>query len=154
MSLKEQLHQDMTNAMKARDLNALGTLRMALAAITNAEVAGDTARELSDDEVIKVLQREVASRKDSAEAYTAGNRPELAAKELSEVEILQRYLPAALTEEEVSQIVDEELARAAESGEAPSMKQMGQIIKAVNARTQGRADGGTVAAMVKQRLLG
>lgn len=154
MRLKEQLHDDMTHAMKARDLTTLGVLRMALAAITNAEVAGDEARELSDEEVLKVLQREVASRKDSAEAYTAGNRPELAAKELTEVEILQRYLPAALTEEELGQIVDEEVAAVRASGEEPSMRQMGAVIKAVNARAQGRADGGTVAAMVKRKLLG
>lgn len=150
-ALKDQLHHDMTTAMKARDLPTVSVLRMALSAISTAEVAGKEAKQLSDAEEIAVVQREVASRKDSAEAYTAGSRPELAAKELSEVEVLQRYLPAALTDEELTAIVDEEV-KAAAGDEPATMKQMGAIIKAVNARAAGRAEGGKVAAMVKQRL--
>lgn len=150
-ALKDQLHHDMTNAMKARDLPTVSTLRMAMAAIANAEVAGKEAKQLSDAEEIAVLQKEVASRKDSAEAYNAGGRPELAAKELTEVEVLAKYLPAPLTDEELTTIVDEEV-KAAAGDDAPTMKHMGAIIKAVNARAAGRAEGGRVAAMVKQRL--
>ena len=151
--LKDTIQADMVAAMKAHDELTKSTLRMAVAAIKNEQVAGTEARELSDDEVISVLNREVAKRRDSAEAYTTGNRPELAAKELAEVEVLQRYLPAALTEAELDAIVAEEVAAlAAHLGAAPSMKQMGLVIKAVNARAAGRAQGAAVAAKVKAAL--
>ncbi|MFZ0529068.1 MAG: GatB/YqeY domain-containing protein [Propionicimonas sp.] len=152
-ALKDRIKADMVTAIKAQDDLARSTLRMAVSAIQNEEVAGKVARELSDAEVIAVLNREVAKRKDSAQAYTAGNRPELAAKEEAEVEILRRYLPAALTEAELDEIVATEVSRAAEqAGAAPTMKQMGQVIKAVNATVAGRADGATVAAKVKAAL--
>lgn len=152
-ALKDRIKADMVTAIKAQDDLARSTLRMAVSAIQNEEVAGKVARELSDAEVIAVLNREVAKRKDSAQAYTAGNRPELAAKEEAEVEILRRYLPAALTEAELDEIVATEVSRAAEqTGAAPTMKQMGQVIKAVNATVAGRADGATVAAKVKAAL--
>ncbi len=151
--LKDRIQADMVAAMKAHDELTKSTLRMAVAAIKNEQVAGKEARELSDAEVRGVLNREVAKRRDSAEAYTAGNRPELAAKELAEVDVLQRYLPARLTEAELDEIVAEEVASAAaQLGAAPSMKQMGLVIKAVNARAAGRADGATVAAKVKAAL--
>lgn len=151
--LKERLQTDLVAAMKAKDDLARSTLRMAVSAIKNEQVSGKQARELSDSEVIGVLNREVAKRRDSAEAYTAGGRPELAAKELAEVEILQRYLPAALTEAELDAIVAEEVAAAAaQLGAAPTMKQMGLVIKAVNARAAGRAEGAKVAAKVKAAL--
>ncbi len=151
--LKDQLQADLVTAMKARDDLVRSTLRMALSAIQNEQVAGKEARELSDAEVLGVLNREVAKRRDSAEAYTAGHRPELAEKELAEVEVLQRYLPAALSGEELDAIVAEEVAAAAaQLGAAPSMRQMGQVIKAVNARVAGRAEGATVAAKVKAAL--
>lgn len=151
--LKDTIQADMVAAMKAHDELTKSTLRMAVAAIKNEQVAGSEARELSDDEVIAVLNREVAKRRDSAEAYTTGKRPELAAKELAEVEVLQRYLPAALTEAELDAIVAEEVAAAAaQLGAAPSMKQMGLVIKAVNARAAGRAQGAAVAAKVKAAL--
>lgn len=151
--LKDRLRADRVTAMKARDELAKNTLGMALSAIQVEEVAGEVARELTDDEVLKVLTREVAKRKDSAEAYTAGNRPELAEKELAEAAVLQAYLPAALTEAELDAIVAGEVAAAAaELGAAPTMKQMGQIIKAVNARAAGRAEGATVAAKVRAAL--
>jgi uncharacterized protein YqeY len=143
----------MVTAMKARDAATLSTLRMAIAAIKNEQVAGKEARVLSDVEVVGVLNREVAKRRDSAEAYTAGNRPELAAKELQEVEVLQRYLPTALSDDELDAIVAEEVSAAAASiGGAPTMKQMGLVIKAVNARAAGRAEGAKVAAKVKAAL--
>jgi uncharacterized protein YqeY len=151
--LKDRLIADRDEARKARDEVVKNTLIMALTAITTEEKAGDVARELSDDEVLKVLTREVAKRKDSAQAYTDGKRPELAEKELAEAAVLQSYLPAALTEAELDAIVAEEVAAAASAlGEAPTMKQMGLVIKAVNARAQGRAEGAVVAAKVRAAL--
>ncbi|HOC13328.1 MAG TPA: GatB/YqeY domain-containing protein [Propionicimonas sp.] len=151
--LKDKINADKVAAMKAKDEMALSTLRMALAAIQTEEVAGKVARELSDADVLAVLNREVAKRRDSAEAYTTGNRPELAAKELAEVEVLQRYLPAALSDEELDAIVTAALAAAAaELGAAPTLRQMGQVIKAVNAEVAGRAEGAQVAAKVKAAL--
>ena len=151
--LSDRLQTDMVTAMKARDAATVSTLRMAIAAIKNEQVAGKEARVLSEVEVVGVLNREVAKRRDSAEAYTAGNRPELAAKELQEVEVLQRYLPTALTDDELDVIVAEEVsAAAASSGGAPTMKQMGLVIKSVNARAAGRAEGAKVAAKVKAAL--
>ncbi|MFT4108848.1 GatB/YqeY domain-containing protein [Propionicimonas sp.] len=151
--LSDRLQADMVAAMKAHDEITKSTLRMAIAAIKTEQVAGAEARELSDSEVVAVLNREVAKRRDSAEAYTAGRRPELAAKELAEVEVLQRYLPAALTEAELDAIVAEEVdAAATQLGAAPTMRQMGLVIKAVNARAAGRAEGAKVAAKVKAAL--
>ena len=151
--LADRMQADLVAAMKARDDLVRSTLRMAMTAIKNEEVAGTEARELSDNEVLGVLNREVAKRRDSAEAYTAGNRPELAEKELAEVEVLQRYLPAALTDAELDAIVAEEVAAAAAlAGEALTMRQMGLVIKAVNARAAGRAEGAKVAAKVKAAL--
>ncbi len=151
--LKDRIQADLVAAMKAKDDLVRSTLRMAVSAIQTEQVAGREARELSDPEVLAVLNREVAKRRDSAEAYTAGNRPELAGKELAEVEVLQRYLPAALSDAELDQIVAEEVAAAAaEAGEALTMRQMGPVIKAVNARAAGRAEGAKVAAKVKAAL--
>ena len=151
--LKDKINADKVAAKKAKDEMALSTLRMALAAIQTEEVAGKVARELSDADVLAVLNREVAKRRDSAEAYTTGNRPELAAKELAEVEVLQRYLPAALSDEELDAIVTAALAAAAaELGAAPTLRQMGQVIKAANAEVAGRAEGAQVAAKVKAAL--
>lgn len=151
--LKNRIQADMNAARKAQEALTVSTLGMAISAIQNEQVAGKEARELSDAEVIAVLNREVAKRRDSAEAYTAGKRPELAAKELAEVEVLQRYLPAALTDAELDAIVAEEVAAAAaQLGEAPTMRQMGLVIKAVNSRAAGRAEGATVAAKVRAAL--
>jgi len=151
--LKDRLRADRVVAMKARDELAKNTLGMALTAIQLEEVAGEVARELTDDEVLKVLTREAAKRKDSAEAYAAGRRPELAEKELAEAAILQAYLPAALSEGELDALVAEEVAAAAAAlGAQPTMKQLGQVIKAVNARAQGRAEGAVVAAKVRSAL--
>jgi len=151
--LSDRLQTDLVTAMKAREVLTLSTLRMAIAAIRNEQVAGKQARVLSEAEVVTVLNREVAKRRDSAEAYTAGQRPELAAKELAEIEVLQRYLPTALTDSELDAIVAEEVSAAAASiGGAPTMKQMGLVIKAVNARAAGRAEGAKVAAKVKAAL--
>lgn len=147
--LKDTLRADLTTAMKARDSFRTGVLRMVLTAIHTEEVAGDEARELSHDEEESLLGREVRKRKESAEMYDAGNRPELAAKERAEVDLLSTYLPAPLTEAELDHIVAEEVAALSEGA---SMHQMGQVIKAVNARVKGRADGSVVAAKVKSAL--
>ncbi|MCL2481916.1 MAG: GatB/YqeY domain-containing protein [Propionibacteriaceae bacterium] len=147
-ALKDRLRTDLTAAMKARDTVTTGTLRMAIAAIGNEEVAGASARTLDEAEEQAILTREVRKRRESAEAYLAGKRPELADKEEQEANLLSTYLPAPLTEEELDQIVSEEVAAVDQA----SLKQMGQIIKAVNARAQGRADGSVVAAKVKAAL--
>ncbi|TBT85407.1 GatB/YqeY domain-containing protein [Propioniciclava sinopodophylli] len=153
MSLEDKLHTDMVAALKARESDLVTTLRMAIGALKNEKVAGKQARELSEAEEVAVLQREVRTRKDSAQAYTDGNRPELAAKELAEAEILARYLPSMLSDAELDAVVAEEVAAAeASAGEKPTMRQMGAIIKAVNGRVAGRAEGAAVAAKVKAAL--
>ncbi|HNV11572.1 MAG TPA: GatB/YqeY domain-containing protein [Propionibacteriaceae bacterium] len=151
-TLKDQLRADLVIAMKAKDDAAKSNLRMVLAAIGNEEVAGASARELSDAEELAVVTREVNKRRDSAQAYAAGNRPELAAKETSEAEFLAAYLPTRLTPDELKALVDAEVAAAAAGGDAPTMKQMGVIIKAVGAKAAGRADGGSIAALVRAAL--
>lgn len=151
--LETRITDDMKAAMKAGERERVSTLRMAIAALKNEKVAGKEARELTEADEQKVLTSEVNKRRDSAEAYTAGNRPELAAKELAEAELLQSYLPARLTEPELDALVAQAVADAeAALGAKPTMKQMGQIIKAVNAEASGRADGGTIAAKVKAAL--
>lgn len=152
-TLEDRLHGDMVAAMKARDGELTTTLRMGIGAIKNEKVAGKQARELTQADEIAVLQREVRTRRDSAQAYTDGGRPELAAKELAEAEVLAAYLPAMLSEAELDALIAEEVAAAqADSGEQPTMRQMGGIIKAVNERAAGRAEGKTVAAKVKAAL--
>lgn len=154
-TLKAQLRTDLTAAMKARDELAKATLRMTLTAIGNAEVAGTEARELSDDEVLKVIAKEAKKRAESAEAFAAAGRAELAAQERAEGEFLDRYLPTQLSDDELAAIartaVDE---TAAELGEQPGPRQMGQVMKRAGAAVGGRADGGRVAAAVKALLLG
>ena len=146
--LKDRLRADLTAAMKAKDAFRLVVLRMAVAALANEEVSGKSARELTEAEEQLVLTREVRKRRESAEAYALGKRPELAAKEEQEAAILGAYLPAPLSEAELDQIVIEEV----NAVEGASLKQMGQIVKAINARTQGRADGSVVAAKVRASL--
>lgn len=154
-TLEAKLTEDMKAAMKAGEKERVSTLRMAIAALKNEKVAGKVARELTEAEELKVVTTEVNKRKDSAEAYTAGNRPELAAKELAEAEILSAYLPAQLSEAEVDALVARAIADAeAASGDKPTMRQMGQIMKAVNAEVAGRSDGATIAAKVKAALAG
>jgi uncharacterized protein YqeY len=153
--LKAKLRTDLTAAMKARETTVVGTLRMALAAVTNEEVAGKVARELSDDEVLKVLTREVKKRNEAAEAFAGAGRQEQADAELAEAEVLKSYLPAQLSDEELADVVAQAVAEvAAQTGEQPGQKQMGQVMKAANAKVAGRAEGGRVAAAVKAKLLG
>ncbi|KQZ89532.1 glutamyl-tRNA amidotransferase, partial [Phycicoccus sp. Root563] len=147
-SLKATVQSDLTSAMRARDQVRSGTLRMALTAMTNEEVSGTEARELTDDEVLKVLAKEAKKRKEASTAYTDAGRPELAAKEDAELAILEAYLPAQLSDEELAAIV---AAAIADTG-ATGMQQMGQVMKAAGAVVAGRADGGRVASVVKASL--
>lgn len=150
-SLKAQLHNDLTLATKARDAVTLGTLRMALTAISTKEVSGKEARELTDDEVIGVLTSEAKKRKESIEAYRAAGRDDLAAVEADELAVLERYLPAALSPEELSALIAEAVATAKASG-LEGMKAMGAVMKTLQPQVNGRADGGEVAAAVKAAL--
>lgn len=153
-TLKERLREDLTAAMKARDELTRSTLRMTLTAIGHAEVAGTEARSLDDAEVLKVIAKEARKRAESAEAFAAAGRDELAARERAEGELLARYLPTQLTDDELAAIartaVDE---TAAELGEQPGPRQMGQVMKRATAAAQGRAEGGRVAAAVKALLV-
>ncbi|KJK50020.1 glutamyl-tRNA amidotransferase [Lentzea aerocolonigenes] len=151
--LKARLKNDLTVAMKARETVTAGALRMALTAVTNEEVSGKQARELSDDEVVKVLAREAKKRKEAAEAFDGAGRAEKADLERQELAVLEVYLPKQLDDAELASIVDKAYAAVAEQlGEAPGQKQMGQVMKAVNAEVAGRAEGGRVAAAVKSKL--
>lgn len=150
-SVQARLQADLTTAMKARDEVALSTIRMLRAAIMNAEVAGTEAVELSEDEVVAVLQSEAKKRTESAAVYEENDRPESAAKERAELEVIERYLPAAMGDDELVAIVDEEVAAAAADG-AEGGKAMGMVIKAVRERAGASADGGRIAALVKSKL--
>lgn len=146
--LKERLRTDLTAAMKGRDELVTATLRMALTAIGTEEVAGKQARELSDAEVVQVLTREAKKRREAAEAFANGGRPEQAEREKAEGEVLARYLPAQLSDEELTALVAQAIA---ETG-AEGPKGMGQVMKALNPKVAGRAEGGRVAAAVKAAL--
>jgi uncharacterized protein len=149
-ALKDRLRGDLTAAMKARDEVRVRTLRMALTAVTKEEVAGNSARELSDDEVLQVLAREAKRRREAAEAFAAAGRDEQAGAERAEGEILDGYLPAQLADGELSGLV---AAAIAETG-AQGPGAMGQVMKAVTPRVAGRAGGARVAAEVRRQLAG
>jgi uncharacterized protein len=146
--LKARLHADLNVAMKARDPVTTATLRMALTAITTEEVAGKAARELSDEEVVKVLAREAKKRREAAEAFAAAGRPELAERERAEGGVLDAYLPAQLDDAELGELVR---AAIAESG-ASAPNQMGAVMKLVQPRVAGRADGKRVSDEVRRQL--
>ncbi len=146
--LKERLRADLNDAMRARDQVRMRTLRMALSSITNEEVAGASARVLSDEEVMKILTREARKRREAAEAFGAAGRAEQAAAERAEGEVLAGYLPAQLTDEELSALVTSAIADTGASG----MAGMGQVMKTLTPRVAGRADGARVAAEVRRRL--
>ena len=147
-SLKATVQSDLTDAIRQRDQVRSGTLRLALTSITNEEVSGTEARELSDDEVLKVLAKEANKRKEAATAYADAARPELAAKEEAELAVLEAYLPAQLSDDELATIV----ATAIEQTGATGMPQLGQVMKVAQGVVAGRADGGRVAATVKAAL--
>ena len=146
--LKERLRADLNAAMRERDQVRMRTLRMALSSITNEEVAGASARQLSDDEVMKVLTREARKRREAAEAFGAAGRDEQAAAERAEGEVLAGYLPAQLSDDELSALVAAAIAETGASG----MSGMGQVMKTLTPRIAGRADGARVAAEVRRRL--
>src|SRR6185312_12990245 len=147
-AMKDRLRSDLTAAMKARDEVTLRTLRMALTSVAKEEVAGSTARELSDDEVLKVLTREAKRRREAADAFATAGRTEQAAAEQAEGEVLDGYLPAQLGDDEIAAIVTAEIEQSGAAG----MGAMGQVMKAVTPRIAGRADGGRVAAEVRRQL--
>jgi uncharacterized protein len=147
MSLKERITSDMTAAMKSREAGRLSTLRMVKAAVQNREI--EKGGELSDDELTKALQSLVKQRRDSVEQYEKGGRAELAEKERAEIAVIEEYLPRAASAEEIERAVAEALA---ETG-ASSMKEMGAVMKATQARLAGRnADGRAVSEAVKRKL--
>lgn len=151
MSLKETLQSDLTSAIREKDSLVTGTLRMVLAAITNEEVSGKVARELSDQDLITVLTREAKKRKEAATAYDDAKRADLADKERAELDVISKYLPAALSDDEVAAIIAEAVATVTAQG-ATGPAAMGQVMKLVQPQVAGRADGGVVAGLVKAAL--
>lgn len=145
--LKNLIRTDMTAAMKAREKEKTGALRMLLAALQQEETSG-TKHELSDEEVLKVVAREIKKRKESAEVYAEAGREELAKQELFEAEVYAAYQPTQLDDAEVEALVASVVAEF----EEPSMKQMGQIMKAVTAKAAGRADGKRLSQAVRAAL--
>ena len=149
-ALKDRLRSDLTTAMKARDELRSGTLRMVLTAVTNAEVAGKQARELSDDDVTAVLTSEGKKRREAAEAFAAAGRTESAERERAEAAVIAGYLPAQLGAEEIAALVTEAIERTGAAGEG--MRAMGKVMGALQPQVRGRADGGAVAAEVRRQL--
>jgi len=148
--LADQIQADLTAAMKARDELTVSVLRMAVAAIKEARVSGSEVRDLSDDEVVALLAKEAKRRDEAATAFTEGGRPESAARELAERDVLAAYLPAPMTDDELAALVDEALA----AGGFSEPSQMGLAMKAAMAKVAGQADGKVVSALVKARLSG
>lgn len=150
-SLKDRIENDLATAMKAREETKVSTLRMLKSAIQNAQVAGDEAIVLNDDQTIAVLRAEAKKRAESAQIYADAGRDEAAAKERAELAIIEAYLPAAMSDDDVRAIVEDEVAKAAASG-ATGGKAMGMVVKAVRDRVGAGADGGKIAALVKSAL--
>ena len=148
--LKDRLRSDLTASIKQRDEVRSSTLRMVLSAITNAEVSGKQARELSDDDVLGVLTSEAKKRREAAEAFEAGDRPEMAAKERAESAILADYLPAQLDETEIRDLVTTTIADLGVADDG--MRAMGKVMGVLTPATKGRADGGALAAEVRRQL--
>ncbi|GAA2014560.1 GatB/YqeY domain-containing protein [Nocardioides kribbensis] len=149
-ALKDRLRADLTTAIKARDEVRSSTLRMVLSALTNAEVAGKQARELTDDDVVGVLTSEAKKRREAATAFADGGRDEMAAKERAEAEVIADYLPEQLSDAEVADIVSAAVAQTGAAGEG--MRAMGKVMGLVQPQVKGRADGGAVAAEVRRQL--
>lgn len=147
-TLKDQLHADLTTAIRERDQVRAGSLRMALTAITNEEVAGTEHRELTDDDVLKVVAKEAKKRREASAAYRDAGRAELADKEDAELAVLESYLPQQLSDDELTTIVRDAVAASGATG----LPQMGLAMKAAQRAVAGRAEGGRVAAIVKQAL--
>ncbi|KOV60254.1 glutamyl-tRNA amidotransferase [Streptomyces sp. NRRL WC-3618] len=152
-TLKSKLREDLNTAIRARDELRSSTLRLTLTAITQEEVSGTEKRELSDEEVTKVITREAKKRREAAEAFAQGDRPEQAAREKAEGEILATYLPKQLDDDELNRIVAQAVEEAKAAG-AEGPRAMGQVMKIVNPKVAGLAEGGRVAAAVKKLLAG
>jgi uncharacterized protein YqeY len=148
MGLKEKLQTDLTQAIRSRDELQSGTIRMLLAAITNEEVAGKAAKVLSDAEIITVLSREAKKRREAVEAYTQAKREDLANKEKAEAAVIAQYLPKQLSEDEIKKLIQEAIAFTGATG--PSG--MGLVMKQLQPKIAGKADGGLVSALVKAAL--
>ncbi|MGV9942469.1 GatB/YqeY domain-containing protein [Streptomyces sp. NPDC003401] len=152
-TLKSKLKEDLNAAIKERDELRSSTLRLTLTAITKEEVAGKTKRDLTDDEVQKVISREAKKRREAADAFAQGGRPESAERERAEGELLAAYLPKQLGDDELEAIVVQAVAEARAAGvEGP--RAMGAVMKIVNPKVAGLAEGGRVAAVVKKALAG
>jgi uncharacterized protein YqeY len=149
-ALKDRLRADLTTSIKARDEIRSSTLRMVLTAITNAEVAGKEARELTDDDVLGVLTSEGKKRREAAEAFDQAGRVEQAAKERAESAVLSEYLPEQLGADEIAALVTEAIAATGAAEEGP--RAMGKVMGSLQAKVKGRADGGQVAAEVRRQL--
>ncbi len=152
-AIKDRLQTDLGDAMKDRDEISVATIRLALAAIKKAEVAGDSVVTLTDEQVVELLRGEGKRRAEAAELYDQGGRDELAARERAQAEVLQRYLPKEMDDDALAAIVAEEAAAVADRG-VTGGKAMGDVIKAVRARVGGDASGQRVAATVKSELDG
>jgi uncharacterized protein YqeY len=148
--LKDRLQADLTASMKARDELTTATLRMVLTAVGNEEVAGKSARQLSDDEVLKLIAREGKKRREAAEAFASGGRPDRAERELAEGTVLDAYLPVQLSDDELAALVAQAVAETAADGP----QAMGAVMKVVGPKVAGRAEGGRVAAAVRAALGG
>lgn len=149
-TLKQQLREDLTTAMKARDQVRSSTLRMALAAVTNAEVAGKEAVELTDEQVLGVLGSEAKKRREAAHAFADAGRAEASAKEEAELAVIMTYLPEQLDEAAIAALVGEAIDELGVRGEG--LKAMGRVMGALQPKVKGRADGAVVAAQVKAQL--
>ena len=149
-ALKDRLRSDLTTSIKARDELRSSTLRMVLSAITNAEVAGKQARELSDDDIVGVLSTEAKKRREAATAFADAGRTELADKERAEAAVLADYLPEQLDEAEIADLVTSAIAQTGAADEG--MRAMGKVMGVLTPQVRGRADGGAVAAEVRRQL--
>lgn len=150
MGLKEVLKGDLTAVIRSRDELKSGTIRMVLTAITNEEVSGKTARTLTEPEIITVLSREAKKRREAAEAFAEAGHSDRAEREKLEGEFIITYLPAQLSEEEIKKLIQEAITESGASGPAG----MGQVMKIISPKIAGKADGGTVSALVKSALTG
>ena len=149
MTLQQRVDSDLKEAMRAKDGTKLGVLRMLKSALKYAAIAKSGAEsELSDAEAVQVIRKQAKQRQDSIESFEKGGRAELAAKEKEELSILQSYLPQAMSADEVSRVVRETIAEVG----ATSKAQMGAVMKALQARVAGRADGKTLSAEVGKQL--
>ncbi|MCL2542129.1 MAG: GatB/YqeY domain-containing protein [Nocardioidaceae bacterium] len=149
-TLKDRLRADLTTAMKARDTVRSSTLRMVLTALTNAEVAGSTAKELTDDEVVGLLATEAKKRREAATAFEEGGAADRADKERAEAAVIAEYLPQQLSEAEIGELVTATIAELGVADEGP--RAMGKVMGALQPRVKGRADGAVVAAEVRRQL--